>query len=142
MIGHARPSSFSAQRMHVRNARLIGKCGCDQSSKGQSEQNFSSHKSPIRLILARSSHDVANWIKLSSLLGAKTNYDAWQRIHAIPGTAHATAGARQRPKLSTLNKWCRALEGAGVEFIDEDEDGERGPGVRLRHGSKPASKRK
>jgi predicted transcriptional regulator len=46
------------------------------------------------------------------------------------------------PKLSTLNKWYRALEGAGVEFIDEDQDGERGPGVRLRHGSKPAGKRK
>jgi hypothetical protein len=23
------------------------------------------------------------------------------------------------PKLSTLNKWRRALEGAGVEFIDD-----------------------
>ena len=44
------------------------------------------------------------------------------------------------PKLSTLNKWYRALEGAGVEFIDDDA--ERGPGVRLRHSDKPASKRK
>ena len=44
------------------------------------------------------------------------------------------------PKLSTLNKWYRALEGAGVEFIDDDA--ERGPGVRLRHSGKPASKRK
>ena len=26
----------------------------------------------------------------------------------------------------------RTLEEAGVEFIDEDENGERGPGVRLR----------
>jgi transcriptional regulator with XRE-family HTH domain len=37
------------------------------------------------------------------------------------------------PKLSTLNKWRRALEIAGVEFIDEgsrSEDG--GPGVRFR----------
>jgi hypothetical protein len=50
---------------------LIGKCGCDQSSKGQSEQDFSSHKSPIRLTVARISHDVANWIKLSILLSAK-----------------------------------------------------------------------
>jgi transcriptional regulator with XRE-family HTH domain len=43
------------------------------------------------------------------------------------------------PKLSTLNKWYRALEGAGVEFIDESV--EHGPGVRLQKG-KPAGKRK
>lgn len=43
------------------------------------------------------------------------------------------------PKLSTLNKWYRALAAAGVEFIDEDA--ERGPGVRLQKG-KPTSKRK
>jgi hypothetical protein len=36
-----------------------------------------------------------------------------------------------------LNKWYRALEGAGVEFIDEDA--ERGLGVRLQKG-KPAGK--
>ena len=34
------------------------------------------------------------------------------------------------PKLSTLHKWRRALEEAGVLFIDPDERG--GPGVRLR----------
>ena len=33
------------------------------------------------------------------------------------------------PKLSTLHKWRRALEAAGVIFIDPDTDG--GPGVRL-----------
>jgi transcriptional regulator with XRE-family HTH domain len=44
------------------------------------------------------------------------------------------------PKLSTLNKWYRALEGAGVEFIDDDA--ERGPGVRLRYSAKLAGKRK
>ena len=43
------------------------------------------------------------------------------------------------PKLSTLNKWYRALETAGVEFLDEDA--ERGPGLRLQK-AKPASKRK
>jgi transcriptional regulator with XRE-family HTH domain len=32
------------------------------------------------------------------------------------------------PKLGTVNKWRRALEAAGVQFIDEDTDG--GPGVR------------
>jgi hypothetical protein len=36
-----------------------------------------------------------------------------------------------------LNKWYRALEGAGVEFIDEDA--KRGLGVRLQKG-KPAGK--
>jgi predicted transcriptional regulator len=37
------------------------------------------------------------------------------------------------PKLSTLNKWRRALEQAGVEFIDDGAHSyEGGPGVRLR----------
>jgi hypothetical protein len=40
------------------------------------------------------------------------------------------------PKLSTLNKWYRALEGAGLEFIDDDA--EHGPGVRLQKGKPPA----
>lgn len=39
------------------------------------------------------------------------------------------------PKLSTLNKWVRALERAGVEFLADD--GEVGPGVRL-----PSSKKR
>jgi transcriptional regulator with XRE-family HTH domain len=34
------------------------------------------------------------------------------------------------PKLGTVNKWRRALEAAGVEFIDPTAD--KGPGVRLR----------
>ena len=34
------------------------------------------------------------------------------------------------PRLGTVNKWRRALEAAGVQFIDEDADG--GPGIRLR----------
>jgi hypothetical protein len=49
---------------------------------------------------------------------------------------------RSDPKLSTLNKWYRALDGAGVEFIDESVEDDRGSGVRLRHGGKPAGKRK
>jgi transcriptional regulator with XRE-family HTH domain len=37
------------------------------------------------------------------------------------------------PKLSTLNKWRRALEQAGIEFIDDGAHSyEGGPGVRLR----------
>jgi transcriptional regulator with XRE-family HTH domain len=37
------------------------------------------------------------------------------------------------PKLSTLSKWRRALEAAGVEFIDDGaKSDEGGPGVRLR----------
>jgi len=42
-------------------------------------------------------------------------------------------------KISTLNKIRRALEGTGVEFMDESV--EHGPGVRLQKG-KPAGKRK
>jgi hypothetical protein len=34
------------------------------------------------------------------------------------------------PWLGAVNKWRRALEAAGVQFIDEDADG--GPGMRLR----------
>jgi hypothetical protein len=38
-------------------------------------------------------------------------------------------------KLSTLHKWRRALEAAGVEFIDPDaKSDEGGAGVRLRNG--------
>jgi DNA-binding XRE family transcriptional regulator len=37
------------------------------------------------------------------------------------------------PRLSTLHKWRRALEAAGVVFIDpEAKSDEGGPGVRLR----------
>ena len=46
---------------------------------------------------------------------------------------------RGRMKLSALNKWYRALEGTGVEFIDESV--EQGSGVRLQKGE-PAGKRK
>jgi transcriptional regulator with XRE-family HTH domain len=39
------------------------------------------------------------------------------------------------PKLSTLQKWRRALESAGVQFLDDGEKAdEGGPGVRLRVG--------
>lgn len=38
------------------------------------------------------------------------------------------------PKLGTVQKWRRALEQAGVEFIDETETG--GPGVRLKKRGK------
>ena len=36
------------------------------------------------------------------------------------------------PKLGTVQKWRRALEAAGVKFIDADD--QDGPGVRLRAG--------
>ncbi|KAB2920017.1 MAG: helix-turn-helix transcriptional regulator [Hyphomicrobiaceae bacterium] len=38
------------------------------------------------------------------------------------------------PKLGTVQKWRRALEAVGVEFIDEDDV--KGPGVRLRQSSR------
>jgi transcriptional regulator with XRE-family HTH domain len=41
------------------------------------------------------------------------------------------------PKLSTLHKWRRALEAAGVEFIDDGrKSDEGGPGVRFRPGAR------
>ena len=51
----------------------------------------------------------------------------------------ARARSRGRMKFSALNKWYRALEVAGVEFIDEGID--HGPGVRLQKG-KPTGKGK
>jgi transcriptional regulator with XRE-family HTH domain len=44
------------------------------------------------------------------------------------------------PKLSTLHKWRRALEAAGVEFIDEDQV--KGPGVRLKESSRKQETKK
>ncbi len=59
------------------------------------------------------------------------------------GTATPTVQAFESrgsdPKLSTVNKWQRALEAAGVEFTDENP--EHGPGVRLQKG-KATGKRK
>jgi transcriptional regulator with XRE-family HTH domain len=50
------------------------------------------------------------------------------------GVAHNTIKEFERgksdPKQSTLLKWKRTFEAAGVRFVDEDEHD--GPGVRLR----------
>jgi transcriptional regulator with XRE-family HTH domain len=64
----------------------------------------------------------------------------WSRqdLAAKSGTAAETVqGFESRgsdPKLSTLNRWRRALEVGGVLFIDPNPLGgdEHGPGVRLR----------
>jgi transcriptional regulator with XRE-family HTH domain len=64
----------------------------------------------------------------------------WSRddLAAKAGSAAETVqGFESRgtdPKLSTLNKWRRALEIGGVVFIDPNPMGgdELGPGVRLR----------
>jgi hypothetical protein len=63
------------------------------------------------------------------------------RLAPSPTSARSERGPHgQRPKLSILNKWYRALEGAGVEFIDESV--EHGPGVRLQKGKPPARESK
>jgi transcriptional regulator with XRE-family HTH domain len=46
-----------------------------------------------------------------------------------PNTVWGFEQGRSDPKLSTLNKWRRALEVAGVEFIEPAAG--KGPGVRL-----------
>jgi len=46
---------------------------------------------------------------------------------------------RTDPKVSTVQKWRRALEAAGIQFIDEDTTG--GIGVRLRSGVKVTTSR-
>jgi hypothetical protein len=61
-------------------------------------------------------------------------------VGVISGIAAAVVGsalAAAIPKLSTVNKWQRALEAAGVEFMDEGP--EHGSGVRLQKG-KPKGK--
>ena len=60
----------------------------------------------------------------------------WSRPRS-PASCFELLGADS--KISTLNKIRRALETAGVRFIDEDEI--EGPGVRLQKGQ-PAGKRK
>jgi hypothetical protein len=45
-----------------------------------------------------------------------------------------------RPEVSTVKKWRRALEAAGCQFIDEDANG--GIGVRLRQGIKLSTVKK
>lgn len=51
-----------------------------------------------------------------------------------PDTVQGFENRGTDPKLSTLGKWRRALERAGVVFIDPDY--EMGAGVRLRTGAK------
>ena len=63
---------------------------------------------------------------------------AQQCVAREAGSVAYVSSVGSDPKLSTLNKWYRALEGVGVEFIDDDA--ERGPGVRLRRSGKPARK--
>jgi ribosome-binding protein aMBF1 (putative translation factor) len=45
------------------------------------------------------------------------------------------------PKQGTVHKWQRALEAAGVEFLDEDEPAS-GPGVCLRDEKQQGRKRR
>jgi transcriptional regulator with XRE-family HTH domain len=55
-------------------------------------------------------------------------------------TAIGFEHGRTDPKISTLYKWRRALESAGVIFIDEDDS--IGPGVRLRETSRKQETKK
>ena len=60
------------------------------------------------------------WIKLSSFLGAKRTTMRGRESTRTPlNGSLAVLALDTHPKLSTLNKWYRALEGAGVEFIDD-----------------------
>ena len=90
------------------------------------------------MLEAASTHDTAAVFFLVMLeLAGRGRSSACQRK---PVTGFELLGADS--KISTLNKIRRALEGAGVEFIDGSIEDDRGPGVRLRHSDKPAGKRK
>jgi transcriptional regulator with XRE-family HTH domain len=56
--------------------------------------------------------------------------DLAKKSDASPNTVWGFEQGRSDPKLSTLNKWQRALEAAGVAFI-EPADG-KGAGVRMK----------
>jgi transcriptional regulator with XRE-family HTH domain len=64
--------------------------------------------------------------------------DLAERSGVSPNTVWGFEQGRSDPKLSTLNKWQRTLEAAGVEFIDDGarSDPGLGPGVRLLRGAK------
>ena len=78
-------------------------------------------------------------------LRAARSIVGWSRdeLATKSDTASMTVKAFERsmsdPKLSTLHKWRRALEAAGVEFIEPDHDG--GPGVRLKIAKATKGKR-
>jgi transcriptional regulator with XRE-family HTH domain len=55
--------------------------------------------------------------------------DLAKKSDVSPNTVWGFEQGRSDPKRSTLFKWQRALEAAGVEFIEENEHS--GPGVRL-----------
>jgi transcriptional regulator with XRE-family HTH domain len=59
-----------------------------------------------------------------------TRDDLAERSGVFANTIKNFESGTSDPKLSTLHKWRRALEAAGVMFIDPDD--QNGPGVRLR----------
>jgi transcriptional regulator with XRE-family HTH domain len=63
--------------------------------------------------------------------------DLADKSDVSPNTVWGFEQGRSDPKLSTLNKWRRALESAGVIFIEDGaKSDEGGPGVRLRPGTR------
>ena len=63
--------------------------------------------------------------------------DLADKSDVSPNTVWGFEQGRSDPKLSTLNKWRRALESAGVIFIEDGaKSDEGGPGVRLRSGTR------
>ena len=69
----------------------------------------------------------------------------WTRDHLAEksGTAAVTIvgfeHSKTDPKISTLQKWKRALTAAGLLFIEDD--GEHGPGIRQRDSEAKLRKR-
>jgi len=76
---------------------------------------------PLQLRMARVA---AGWSREKLAKASKTSADTI--------TDFETRGSN--PKLLTVMSWRRALEKAGVVFIDPDD--QLGPGVRLREGRK------
>ena len=80
-------------------------------------------------------HTQRGMISPAQLRAARALLD-WTRddLAAKSGVAAVTLigyeHGRTDPKISTLYKWRRALEAAGVNFLDETETD--GPGVRLK----------
>ena len=94
--------------------------GIDIDLKGRRPSDEGMALTPTQLIAARA---LVDWTR--------------EDLAKKSGTSRETIKAFERggsdPKMGTVSKWLRALEAAGVEFIEDrarSDDG--GPGVRLK----------
>ena len=92
---------------------------------------------PVQLLARGGSHRASAMLMPAQLRAARSLVD-WSRedLARHSGVAHNTIKEFERgksdPKQSTLLKWKRVLEAAGVVCVDEDDH--HGAGVRWKKG--------